>query len=59
MRSPLKLTPAKDVIAITGVKIITTEAQLTSNEIVAFVIPASGAARAIAAWDQLVSGSGH
>lgn len=59
MRSPLKLTPAKDVTAITGVKIITTEVQLTSNEIVALVIPASGAARAIAASDQLISGSGR
>lgn len=59
MRSPLKLTPAKDVTAITGVKLITTEAKLTSNELVAFVIPETGSARAIASWEQLVSGSGR
>jgi hypothetical protein len=59
MRRLVKLTPAKDVTAVTGVKLITTEAELTSNEIIAFVIPESGTARAIAAWEQLVSGSGR
>jgi hypothetical protein len=59
MRTPMKLTPAKDVTAITGVKLITTEAELTSNEIVAFVIPETGSARVIASWEQLVSGSGR
>lgn len=59
MRHAMKLTPAKDVTAVTGIKLITTEAELTSNEIVAFVIPASGPARTIAAWDQLIAGSGR
>lgn len=59
MRAPVKLTPAKDVTAITGIKLITTEAQLTSNEIVALVIPENGSARVIASWEQLVSGSGR
>lgn len=59
MRRPVKLTPAKDVTAITGVKLITTEAELTTNEIVAFVIPETGSSRAIASWEQLVSGSGR
>lgn len=59
MSTPLKLTPAKDVRAITGIKLITTEADLKTNEIVAFVIPQSGPARAIAAWEQLVSGTGR
>jgi hypothetical protein len=59
MRSPVKLTPAKDVTLVTGIKQITTEANLTSNEIIAFVIPASGQARIVAASDQLVAGSGR
>lgn len=59
MRHAMKLTPPKDVQAVTGIKIITTEAELTSNEIVAFVIPATGASRAVAASDQLVDGSGR
>ena len=59
MSTPQKLTPAKDVTAITGIRLITTEADLTTNEIVAFVIPPSGPARAIAAWEQLVSGTGR
>jgi hypothetical protein len=59
MRTPLKLTPAKDLTLLTGIKQITTEANLTSNEIVAFVIPASGQARIVAASDQLVAGSGR
>ena len=59
MRTPVKLTPAKDLTLLTGIKRITTEANLTSNEIVAIVIPASGQARVIAASDQLVAGSGR
>jgi hypothetical protein len=59
MRSPVKLTPAKDVTLLTGIKQITTEAKLTSNEIIAIVIPASGQARIVAASDQLVAGSGR
>jgi hypothetical protein len=59
MRTPLKLTPAKDLTLLTGIKQITTEANLTSNEIVAIVIPASGQARIVAASDQLVAGSGR
>ncbi|MEO7754610.1 MAG: hypothetical protein ABIS35_14480 [Terracoccus sp.] len=57
LRNPVKLTPGKDVTAITGIATITTEAQLTSNEVVAFVIPASGQATVVAASDQLVSGT--
>lgn len=59
MRTPVKLTPAKDLTLLTGIKTITTEANLTSNEIIAFVIPASGQARVVAASDQLVAGSGR
>jgi len=59
MRSPVKLTPAKDLTLLTGIKQITTEASLTSNEIIAIVIPASGPARIVAASDQLVAGSGR
>lgn len=49
---PSRLTPAKDLTLLTGIKQITTEANLTSNEIVAIVIPASGQARIVAASDQ-------
>lgn len=59
MRTPVKLTPAKDLTLLTGIKQITTEANLTSNEIIALVIPASGQARIVAASDQLVAGSGR
>lgn len=59
MRTPVKLTPAKELTLLTGIKQISTEANLTSNEIVAFVIPTSGQARIIAASDQLVAGSGR
>lgn len=59
MRTPVKLTPAKELTLLTGIKQITTEANLTSNEIVAIVIPASGQARIVAASDQLVAGSGR
>ncbi len=57
LRTPVKLTPGKDVTAITGITTITTEAQLTSNEVVVFVIPTTGQATVVAASDQLVSGS--
>ena len=59
MRSPVKLTPGKDFTALTGVKTITTEAKLTSNEILALIIPETGKARIVAASDQLVDGSGR
>jgi len=59
MRTPVKLTPAKELTLLTGIKQITTEANLTSNEIIAIVIPASGQARIVAASDQLVAGSGR
>jgi hypothetical protein len=59
MRTPMKLKPAKDLTLLTGIKQITTEADLTSNEIVAFVIPASGQARVVASSDQLVDGTGR
>jgi hypothetical protein len=59
MRTPVKLTPAKELTLLTGIKQITTEANLTSNEIIALVVPASGQARIVAASDQLVAGSGR
>jgi hypothetical protein len=59
MRRPVKLTPAKDLTLLTGIKKITTEANLTSNEIIAIVIPTSGKARIVAASDQLVAGTGR
>ncbi len=59
MRTPMKLKPAKDLTLLTGIKQITTEADLTSNEIIAVVIPASGQARVVAAADQLVNGTGR
>lgn len=57
LRQAAKLTPSKDFTLLTGVKQITTEASLTSNQIIAFVIPTSGAARVVAASDQLVAGT--
>jgi hypothetical protein len=59
MRQPVKLKPSVDFTTLTGVKQITSEASLTSNEIIAFVIPTSGAARIVAASDQLVAGTGR
>jgi hypothetical protein len=53
------MTPAKDVTALTGIKKITTEAKLVSSEFVAFVIPATGQVRLIAARDQLTSAEAH
>lgn len=59
MRQPVKLKPSVDFTLLTGVKQITSEASLVSNEVIAFVIPTTGAARIVAASDQLVSGSGR
>lgn len=59
MRTPQKLTPDKELTLLTGIKQITSEAKLTSNEIIAIVIPPSGQARVVAASDQIVSGSGR
>ena len=59
LHKPTKLTPSKEVTAVSGVKAITTEAQLTSSEFVAFVIPASGQARVVAARDQLIAAEAH
>ena len=59
MRTPQKLTPDKELTLLTGIKQITREAKLTSNEIIAIVIPASGQARVVAASDQIVAGSGR
>lgn len=59
LRTPAKLTPSKDLTLLTGIKQITTEADLTTNEIIAFVIPTSGKARVVAASDQLVAGTGR
>ena len=58
-RSPQQLTPDKELTLLTGIKQITTEAKLTSNEMVAIVIPPSGQARVVAAADQIVAGSGR
>ena len=59
MRTPQKLTPDKELTLLTGIKQITSEAKLTSNEIIAIVIPASGQPRVVAASDQIVAGSGR
>lgn len=59
LHKPTKLTPSKDVTAVSGIKTITTEAQLTSSEFIAFVIPATGQARVVAARDQLVAAEAH
>jgi hypothetical protein len=59
MRTPQKLTPDKELTLLTGIKQITSEAKLTSNEIVAIVIPPSGQSRVVASSDQIVAGSGR
>lgn len=59
MRKPVSFTPARDFTVLSGVKTIRTEASLRTNEIIAFVIPASGQVRVIAASDQLVGGTGR
>lgn len=59
LQKPSKMTPPKDVTALTGIKTITTEAQLVSSEFVAFVIPQTGQVRLIGARDQLISGTAH
>jgi hypothetical protein len=59
LHKPSSMTPAKDVTALTGIKKITTEAKLVSSEFVAFVIPATGQVRLIAAQDQLTSAEAH
>ncbi len=59
MRQPTKLTPSKDLTLLTGIKQITSEASLHSNQIVAMVIPVTGAAQVVAGWDQLVGGAGR
>jgi uncharacterized lipoprotein YbaY len=59
MRTAQKLTPDKELTLLTGIKQITSEAKLTSNEIIAIVIPPSGQSRVVAASDQIVAGSGR
>jgi hypothetical protein len=59
LRNQTKLTPGKDVTLLSGLKQITTEAALTSNETVAMVIPESGQARVVAFSDQLVGATGR
>ncbi|MEP7331640.1 MAG: hypothetical protein ABI692_06080 [Terracoccus sp.] len=59
LRQAAKLTPAKDVTLLSGLKLITTEAKLTTNETVAMVIPATGAARLVGYSDQLVNATGR
>jgi len=59
MRTPQKLTPDKELTLLTGIKQITSEAKLTSNEVVAIVIPPSGQAQVVASSDQIVAGSGR
>lgn len=56
---PTQMTPSKEVTALSGIKVITTEAQLTSSEFIAFVIPATGQARVVAARDQLTAAEAH
>lgn len=59
LQKPTKLTPSKDVTALSGITNISTEAQLTSSEFIAFVIPATGQARVVAAQDQLTAAEAH
>lgn len=59
LHKPTNLTPSKEVTALSGIKAITTEAQLTSSEFIAFVIPATGQARVVAARDQLIAAEAH
>lgn len=59
LREAVKLPPAKEVTLLSGLKQITTEAQLTTNEAVAIVIPTSGAARVVGYSDQLVDATGR
>ncbi len=59
MRSAQKLTPDKELTLLTGIKKITTEAKLTSNDTIAVVVPASGQSHVVASSDQIVAGSGR
>lgn len=59
LRNAKKLTPSRDFTLLTGVKTITSEASLDFVESVAFIIPAEGTSRIVAATDQLVDGSGR
>ncbi|MEO5746183.1 MAG: hypothetical protein ABIQ53_16570 [Terracoccus sp.] len=59
LRQAAKLTPAKDVTLLSGLKLITTEAKLTTNETIAMVIPGTGAARIVGYSDQLVNATGR
>ena len=59
MRTPQKLTPDKELTLLTGIKQVTSEAKLTSNETVAIVIPPEGQAHVVGAADQIVAGSGR
>lgn len=59
LREAVKLPPAKEVTLISGLKQITTEAVLTTNEAVAIVIPTSGVARIVGYSDQLVGATGR
>lgn len=59
LRAKSNLTPGKDFVALTGIKTITSEAKLTSNETIALIIPQTGKARIVAAADQLVDGTGR
>ena len=59
MRTAQQLTPDKELTLLTGIKQITSEATLTSNEIIAIVIPPSGQSHVVAASDQIVAGSGR
>ena len=59
LRQAAKLTPARDVTLLSGLKLITTEAKLTTNETVAMVIPGSGVARLVGYSDQLVDATGR
>jgi hypothetical protein len=59
LHKPSSMTPSKDVTALTGIKKITTEAKLVSDEFLAFVVPATGQVRLIGARDQLISAEAH
>lgn len=58
-RKAASLTPSKEVTVLSGLRRITTEAKLISNEMVAVVIPAAGPSRVVAFSNQLLGATGR
>lgn len=59
LREADKLKPAKEVTLVSGLKQITTEAVLRTDEAVALVIPTTGTSRVVGYADQLVDATGR